>query len=227
MKIKGSAEVVLKDGLYYLLDEKGKIRKFKPWLGDIFAFAYDPIMRKSVFPKKFKGSFSNHREILKGEYQSINNKRILEIATGSGFSSEVLNSDNSYTGIDISAGLLKKAVRKFQAHQFSDAEFYVSAASELPFCDGYFDTVVCDLSLNLLGDIYSFIREIRRVMKPGSVFYCSVPVPEKKAPGVVIHGNLYSETDLKTSFEKLNFVFTRKPFDNGALLYFNAFLQDK
>jgi len=61
-------------------------------------------------------------------------------------------------------------------------------------------------------------------MKPSSVFYCSVPVPEKKDTKVVIHGNLYSESELKTHFEKFNFIFNPRSIENGALLYFNASL---
>ena len=224
MKTKETLKVFQRDGIYFVLDNQGKIKKFKPWLGDLFAFAYDSIMQKSIFPKKFKGSISKHFELLKKEYETIQNKNILEIASGSGFSSELLNINNSYTGIDISVGLLKQAVRKFKAHQFINAEFFVSPANDLPFSNQIFDIVICDLSLNFLGDLDSFIKEIKRVMKPSSVFYCSVPIPEKKDPKVVIHGNLYSESELKTHFEKFNFVFNPRPLENGALLYFNASL---
>ncbi|MBN1184006.1 MAG: class I SAM-dependent methyltransferase [Bacteroidales bacterium] len=222
MKTKETIKVIRKDGINFILDDKGRIKKFKPWLGDLFAFAYDSIIQKSIFPKKFKGSIAKHFELLKKEYQTIQNKNVLEIATGSGFSSELLNTNISYTGIDISAGLIKQAARKFEAHHFTDAEFFVSAANELPFSDQFFDIVICDLSLNFLGDLEDFIKEIKRVMKTGSVFYCSVPVPEKKDPKVIIHGNLYSENELKTNFEKHNFIFNLRPNENGALLYFNT-----
>ncbi len=224
MKIKETLKIFQRDGINFVLDNQGRIKKFKPWLGDLFAFAYDSIMQKSIFPKKFKGSNSKHFELLKKEYEIIQNKNILEIATGSGFSSELLNINNSYTGIDISVGLLKQAVRKFKAHQFINTEFFVSPANDLPFSNQIFDIVICDLSLNFLGDLDSFIKEIKRVMKPSSVFYCSVPIPEKKDPKVVIHGNLYSESELKSHFEKFNFVFNPRPLENGALLYFNASL---
>jgi SAM-dependent methyltransferase len=222
MKIIERLEVLNKHGINFILDDKGKIRKYKPWLGDLFAFVYDSIMQKSIFPKKFKGSISRHFEILRKEYQPIQNNNILEIATGSGFSSKLLSTNNSYTGIDISVGLLKQAVQKFRDQHFTNAEFFVSTANELPFCDQFFDIVICDLSLNFLGDLDNFITEIKRVMKAGSIFYCSVPVPEKKDPKVIIHGNLYSENELKTHFEKFNFIFKPRPIENGALLYFNA-----
>jgi SAM-dependent methyltransferase len=225
MKIKKTTKLIRKDGINFIRDDNGRIRKYKPWLGDLFAFAYDSIMLKSIFPRKFKGSISSHFDILREEYRPIQSKTILEIATGSGFSSELLSKNNSYTGIDISVGLLKQAARKFKARNFTDAEFFVSPANDLPFSNQYFDTVICDLSLNFLGDLDSFLREIKRVMKSESVFYCSVPVPEKKDSNVVIHGNLYSENELRTNFEKYNFVFTPRDVENGALLYFNAKLQ--
>jgi ubiquinone/menaquinone biosynthesis C-methylase UbiE len=81
---------------------------------------------------------------------------------------------------------------------------------------------ICDLSLNFIGNIETFVKEIKRVMKQGSKFFCSVPVPERKEPKVKIHGSLYSENELKTCFEKFGFSFVPKPTENGALLYFVA-----
>ena len=222
MKIKESIKVTRKNNIYYILDSNGKIVKYKPWLGDIFSCLYDRIMEKSIFPKKFKGDFLKHFNILREEYQNIHGINLLEIATGSGFSSDLISNDNSYTGIDISSGLLSLAVRKFNNRNFREAEFYISDASDLPFNDSIFDVVICDLSLNFLGDIQTFIKEMKRVMKKESVFYCSVPVPEKKHPKVTIHGNLYSENELEGYFTKYDFIFSPARVENGALLYFSA-----
>ncbi len=222
MKVKEHLKIIRRKDIYYVLADNGKPRKFKPWLGDIFAFTYDSIMRKSIFPKKFRGSILKHYDILKMAYRDFHNLNILEIATGSGFSAELISRDNFYTGIDISAGLLRQAVRKFKDQGFTKAEFYVSSADDLPFNDHFFDIVICDLSLNFLGDLEKFINEIKRVMKTGSYFYCSVPVPEKKDPGIVIHGNLYSEIELKTVFSKHNYIFSSGSDENGALVYFRA-----
>jgi len=222
MKTLESLNIIRKNKLFYILDNNGKIKKFKPWLGDIFSILYDPIMRKSIFPKKFKGNIVKHFEILKQQYGEIKGKQVLEIATGSGSTAYLLNNDNSYTGVDISKGLLLEAVRKFRKNNFRDAEFFIADAHELPFNDDLFDLVICDLSLNFLGNIESFILEIKRVMKKDSVFYCSVPIPERADPNVKIHGNLYPQNDLKILFEKFGFSFMPKPFINGALLYFSA-----
>jgi SAM-dependent methyltransferase len=222
MKLKEGIKVVRRNNINYVLDKNGAIKKFRPWLGDIFSFLYDRIMEKSIFPKKFRGDISKHFEILKSEYQNFTGRNLLEIAAGSGFSASLLNKNNSYSGIDISSGLLKLAEKRFIENGFEDFEFFVADASDLPFSDEYFDIVICDLSLNFLGDIETFIKELKRVMKKDSRFYCSVPLPERKDPKVVIHGNLYSENELKTWFEKNNFHFSIKPVENGALAYFEA-----
>jgi ubiquinone/menaquinone biosynthesis C-methylase UbiE len=160
--------------------------------------------------------------MLKEEYRNIHGRNVLEIATGSGFTAYLLNNDNSYTGMDISSGLLFQAIRKFKENNFGDIEFYLANANEMPFINEFFDVAICDLSLNFLGNIEIFIKELTRVMKKGSTFYCSVPLPERKDPKVKIRGILYSENELKTWFEKYNFNFIPKPFENGALLYFEA-----
>lgn len=103
-------EMVEKNGINHLYVQ-GKNIKFKPWLGDLFSVFYDYIMEKSIFPKKFDASIDEHMNFLKKEYSEISSADILELATGSGNVSEVLSSNNRYSGIDISQGLLKRAYR--------------------------------------------------------------------------------------------------------------------
>ena len=184
-------------------------------------------MEKSVFPKKFNGTIKKHCEILREEYKKIKGGNLLEIATGSGAASDFLSTDISYRGIDISRGLLLKAIKKFKAKNFRDSEFYVASAADLPFCDNYFDSAICDLSLNFLGNLDPFLKELKRVLKKESVFYCSVPIPERKEPKATIHGNLFSEAELTNMFEKYGFSFEPKLYKNGALLYFEARLTGK
>jgi SAM-dependent methyltransferase len=224
--LKNGVSVIQKNKIYYLTNEDGKLKKYKPWLGDIFSFLYDRIMEKSIFPKKFRGNINEHYEILKNEYQNIRHSNILEIATGSGNIVYILNSHNKYTGIDISSGLLRKACLRFEETGFKEFELYNASAEELPFSDQIFDFAICNLSLNFFKDIDLFIRELKRVLKQGGTFFCSVPVPERKLPDSKIRGNLYSEKELKSIFEKYHFIFESKPFENGALLYFSAILNE-
>jgi ubiquinone/menaquinone biosynthesis C-methylase UbiE len=213
---------VKKQNINYVLDEKGHIKKYKPWLGDVFSFLYDRIMEKSIFPKKFNAAIDKHIDILRKECKDIHHANILEIATGSGNAALFLNTDNNYTGIDISQGLLRKACSRFKELGFERVDLYLASAEDLPFQDHVFDLAICHLSLNFFDDIELFIKELKRVLKVGAIFFCSVPVPERQPERSTIHGTLYSENELKTFFEKNNFRFESKSHKNGALLYFTA-----
>lgn len=224
MPLKKDVSVLLKKNIYYLTDETGNPKRYKPWLGDIFAFLYDKIMEKSIFPKKFKGSINKHFEILKNEFKDIHGYNVLEIAAGSGNAVNFLNNDNKYTGIDISPGLLKIAYSKFKKYGFKDIELYNANANQLPFRDNTFNFAFCNLSLNFFDDIEAFLQELKRVLKSGSAFFCSVPVPERKAADSKIRGTLYSQEELSSLFKKYNFNFESKAYKNGAVLYFSAIL---
>jgi SAM-dependent methyltransferase len=221
-KIEETVRADSRKGIFHLFYENGKPKRYRPWLGDIFSFLYDRSMDKTVFPRKFSASLEKHYEILANELGDVHHQNILELACGTGDAVRFLHNDNIYTGVDISQGLLKIAFKKLTRYGFSGHELYVADACDLPFRDHIFDTGICNLSLNFFPDIDRFIAELKRVLKQGASFYCSVPVPEKKKPGVTIRGILYSAGELKKRFEMLNFIFEELPWENGALLYFKC-----
>jgi len=223
--LKNGIKIIDKKGLYYIVQDGDSLMKFKPWLGDVFSFLYDFIMKSSVFPKKFGGDMSKHHEILKQELKGIHGKKVLELATGSGSAVNFLENENQYVGTDISPGLLKKAVENFQNAGFKNAEFYVTSADDLPFNDNHFDIVLCILSLNFFDDVKKVFKEIKRVSAKGANFICSVPVPERNSLQSTIRGTLYSEKELEEICQENSFSFESIPVENGALLYFRAILQ--
>jgi ubiquinone/menaquinone biosynthesis C-methylase UbiE len=143
-----------------------------------------------------------------------------------GSATSFLPKDNLYTGTDISPGLLRKAVKRFNAAGFKEAEFYVTPAETLPFDDNCFSVCLCILSLNFFNNITNVFQEIKRVLIPGGAFICSVPVPERKKSQSTIRGTLYSETALEKQCQAHGFRFESMPFENGALLYFKATLRN-
>jgi ubiquinone/menaquinone biosynthesis C-methylase UbiE len=223
--LKSGISVVKKRDLCYIAESKNSVKRFKPWLGDSFSFLYDFIMKSSIFPKKFGGTMSKHYEILSQELKEIHGKRVLELATGSGSAVNFLPNDNQYTGTDISPGLLRKAVKSFRAAGFKETEFYVTSADDLPFDDKFFSICLCILSLNFFDDVKKVFQEIKRVLVPGAVFICSVPVPERKRLQSKIRGTLYSAEELERICKAHDFRFEIMRFENGALLYFKAILQ--
>jgi len=220
--IKAELKTFSKSGLHFILGTDSKPISFKPWLSDGFSFFYDSIMQRSIFPKKFAADIVKHVSLLRAELGGIHGKKILELATGTGSASGFIASDNAYFGIDISPGLLKKAIKKFRLARFENPEFYVASATELPFQDSVFDVCLCILSFNFFPNQSAALSKARRVLSPGSVFICVVPVPERNAIGSPIRGTLYSERDLSQLMQTVGFKYERIVCENGALLYFRG-----
>lgn len=221
--LKNNIQILNKKGLLYSIKDGSRIKRFKPWLGDAFSFLYDSIMSRSIFPKKFGADMEKHYELLSQELKDIHGKTVLELATGSGSAVHFLANDNRYVGSDISPGLLMRAVKKFNAAGFKEAEFYVTSADDLPFADQNFDVCLCIASFNFFDRHEEVVQEIGRVLHPGGIFLCSVPVPERNKKDSTIRGTLYSEKELRDLFYNHGFTFKSIDADNGALLYFKAF----
>jgi ubiquinone/menaquinone biosynthesis C-methylase UbiE len=182
-------------------------------------------MKNSIFPKKFGGDISRHYKILSKDLQGVHQKRVLELATGSGSAVNFLPNDNHYTGTDISPGLLRKAVKSFRNANYKNAEFYVTSADDLPFDDNLFDIVLCILSLNFFNDIKKVLQEVKRVAAPAGTFICCVPVPERNKAQSTIRGTLNSEEELGRICKRHGLSYETIPSENGALLYFRAIIQ--
>ncbi len=116
-------------------------------------------------------------------------------------------------------------MKSFRAADFKEAGFYVTSADNLPFDDNVFDIGLYILSLNFFDNIERCFQEIRRVLVPGTVFICCVPVPERNKLQSTIRGTLYSEEQLGRICKKHGLAFENIPFENGSLLYFRAILQ--
>lgn len=219
--IKSDKEVILRNRLFYVV-ENGRLKLGKPWLGDLFSFSYDFFMKRIIFPQKLGGSLNKHFRILGREMSWVRDRKILELAAGTGSAVEFLSNDNQYTGTDISPGLLKRAAERFRKSGFRDAKFYVTGAEDLPFEDNVFDICLCVLALNFFNDIEKVLREIKRVLNKKGVFFCCVPVSERMKSGSKIRGTLYSETQLQDFCFSQGFEFEIIPDDNGAVFYFKA-----
>ena len=220
--LKKGTGFVERGGLRYTVGPENRVRRFRPWLGDAFSFLYDAVMEKSVFPKKFAASREEHERILRRALDGVYGKRVLEIAAGSGSAVRYLDSGNSYTGTDISPGLLRRAVKRFGEAGFEQPLFYVASADELPFRNESFDVCLCMLSLNFFPDVNAVLEEVERVLVEGGVFVCAAAVPERKETRSPVRGRLYSEDELARMCEARRFRFDAMPDTNGALLYFRA-----
>src|SRR5215203_1674555 len=85
-------------------------------------------------------------------------KKVLEIGSGRGYLQDIVN---DYTGLDISP-----SVRRFY-HK----NFVLGSANSMPFADSTFDGGWSIWVLEHVPNPEAVLAEIRRVLKPGAVFY--------------------------------------------------------
>jgi SAM-dependent methyltransferase len=221
-ELKQDIQVIKRKGLYYIKGRDNRIIKYTPWLGDIFSFAYDAIMQNSVIPRKLGVDIEKHTTILAEELSGTHGRQVLELATGTGSAVQFLPGDNHYTGTDISPGLLKRAVERFTMVGFPEPEFYVVPAEDLPFAGAAFDLCLCILALNFFSSARQVLQEVWRILVPGGLFICSVPVPERNKLQSIIRGSLHTEAELEQMCKNCGFSFEPLPVHNGTLLYFKA-----
>lgn len=94
----------------------------------------------------------------------IENKRILEIACGTGrFTIMLANHGAKVTGIDISAPMLSQGRSKMTSHESAMIDFLRGDAARLPFSDNQFDAVFAIRFFHLADTPLRFLREMQRV----------------------------------------------------------------
>jgi SAM-dependent methyltransferase len=93
----------------------------------------------------------------------------LDVACGTGlFTRSLAKKMRLVYGIDVSMGMLEKAIEYAEEKGLSNIRFARAKADKLPFPDGAFDGVVCCGALHLFPDTVEALCETARVMKKGS-----------------------------------------------------------
>jgi len=93
----------------------------------------------------------------------------LDVACGTGlFTRSIAKKMRLVYGIDISMGMLEKAVTYAEKEGISNIRFTRARADRLPFPDGLFNGVVCCGALHLFPDTKQTLGEMARVMKKGA-----------------------------------------------------------
>ncbi len=96
----------------------------------------------------------------------IQGKRILIAGIGSGLDIPYLPQGGSYTGLDITPAMLRRA-RARAKHCGSQVELQQGDVMALPYADASFDAVVMHLIVAVVPDAKRALGEAARVLKPG------------------------------------------------------------
>jgi ubiquinone/menaquinone biosynthesis C-methylase UbiE len=108
-------------------------------------------------------------------------ERVLDVACGTGvitrLAAERLGGSGRLAGTDINPGMLEVA-RSVAVG--TPIEWHEANAESLPHADGGFDTVLCQMGLQFIGNKLAALREMRRVLAPGGRVVLNLPGPAPK-----------------------------------------------
>lgn len=108
--------------------------------------------------------------------------RVLDVACGTGIvartAAPLVAPSGQAVGVDANEAMLTVARRVAP-----ELEFQRSEAAALPFPDGSFDAVFCQMALMFFADRPSAVAEMSRVLRPGGVLALLVPGPLDDQPG--------------------------------------------
>ena len=97
--------------------------------------------------------------------------RALDVATGTGFTALAFAKFAAQvTGADLSPGMLAQAHARAAEQGVENVDWVEAPAEALPFADGAFDLVTARIAPHHFADVPAFLRETRRVLKPGGLF---------------------------------------------------------
>lgn len=96
--------------------------------------------------------------------------RILDVACGSGIVARLaarrIGPSGSVAGLDLNPAMLAMARAAAEAEGLA-IDWREGSADDLPFADGAFDTVFCQMGLQFFPDRPRAVSEMRRVLAPG------------------------------------------------------------
>ncbi len=137
-----------------------------------------------------------HRYAVAKDY--VTGAAVLDIACGEGYGAANLASvARQVTGVDIDAGTVAEARTRYGNRD--NLTFLQGDATRIPAEDASFDVVVSFGTIEYLKDADRFLREIKRVLKPGGLLIVSSPnEPESRKGSSQPNPHRLSEFDLPT-----------------------------
>ncbi len=94
--------------------------------------------------------------------------RVLDLGIGTGVSLNYYPRHAHVVGVDLLAGMLRKAREKIRERGLHHAFVFQADALHLPFADDTFDHVFISHVISVVSDPYRLIEEAQRVAKPGA-----------------------------------------------------------
>ncbi len=120
-----------------------------------------------VYDHIFGRIFHESRESAVRSLGAQAGERILEVGIGTGIALSFYPQNCSVVGIDLSAGMLKKAEKRRQEERLDHVTLLQMDAGHMDFPDDSFDTVMAAYVVTAVPDYRKVVNEMIRVCRPG------------------------------------------------------------
>ncbi|MEO8765938.1 MAG: class I SAM-dependent methyltransferase [Ginsengibacter sp.] len=103
----------------------------------------------------------------------VSGREILEVGSGRGGGANYIKKylhPSKVTGLDIARNAVKLANQKYSREGL---QFVQGNAEKLPFDNESFDVVINVESCHAYGSVPNFLKEVKRVLRPGGYFLCT------------------------------------------------------
>jgi len=133
-----------------------------------------------------EGMEKGHRPVGEQAIELMNvprDARVLDVGCGNGWATRLLAEkahDGRVIGIDIADEMI--GIARESSASFSNVEFHVASAEDLPFRDGEFTHAFSMESLYYYRDMRGALREIKRVLAQGGLFVTVVDLYQENVP---------------------------------------------
>jgi SAM-dependent methyltransferase len=110
---------------------------------------------------------------------------VLDVACGTGIvartAADRVGPEGKVTGVDLNQAMLTVA-RRVAGEVRPEIDWHQGDAADLPFADGAFDAVLCQMALMFFPDRAAALAEMRRVARPGATVAVCVPAGLDQQP---------------------------------------------
>ncbi len=151
-------------------------------------FTWERIEGKQLW---FDVRFADHLPRYKLAQKYCEGKKVLDIACGTGYGSkELAEVASSVIGIDVDKASVELAQKMYQS---KNLQFKLGNGQDIQVEDESMDVVVSFETIEHIVDYHQFMRELKRVLKPGGTLILSTPNYLGE-----VHKNIYHVSNFTT-----------------------------
>lgn len=154
----------------------------------------DPVERIVPGTDSFVWQSGSHLARYEFARPRVAGKRVLDVATGSGYGAAVLaRSAASVMGLELDYDAVEYA-RRYRL--LGRLALIAGDACRMPFSASVFDAIVSFETLEHISDLGAFLAEVARVLRPGGELILSVPADTEEAERNPYHLHSFSPDKL-------------------------------